>query len=203
MTEATMKHDGQLEALEARSYRATYSDGIIDIFAGASLGWIGVAWIWLQDWAGLAGVLPAVFVSSVLVVRRRFVESRAGYVQWSQPRLLQQRRNLMIVLAAGVGLFTAGIGAFVAASQDPDVLGSLAPGLLAWLLALVAAGLAFLLGTWRMLLYAGVLTVAGIATAWADANPGWPLLACGIVVVVAGVALLVRYVRATPPVEAP
>ncbi|MCP4249254.1 MAG: hypothetical protein GY778_19595, partial [bacterium] len=75
-----------LDTLEHASYRATYSDGIIDLFVGASLLWIGAAWIWLPDLAGIAGIFPAVFVSSVLVVRKRFVEARTGYVKWSAPR---------------------------------------------------------------------------------------------------------------------
>jgi hypothetical protein len=36
----------------------------LDIFVGLSLAWIGAVWIWFSDYAGLAGVLPAVFVST-------------------------------------------------------------------------------------------------------------------------------------------
>ena len=44
-----------LKTLERQAYLETYSDGTIDLFVGLSLTWIGAAWIWLPDLAGIAG----------------------------------------------------------------------------------------------------------------------------------------------------
>ena len=102
-----------LEALEQEAYRVSWSDGIIDLFGGLSLVWIGSAWVWLPDLAGVAGVLPAIFVAPVLAARKRFVEPRIGYVQWRGPRRGWERRTLWALLMAGVGLFLGGIALFL------------------------------------------------------------------------------------------
>lgn len=195
----------ELESLERGAYRQSYSDGIIDTFVGVSLLWIGAVWVWLPDFGGLAGVLPAVFITAVLQARKRIIEARGGYVKWREPRRRWERRNLVAIFAAGVLLFAAGVGTFVAfgeSSSGRDTLSVLAPGLLAWLLALLAMGLAFMMTVWRMIAYAGVLAVAGALTMWAQASPGWPLLAAGIVVTTGGVSMLVRFVRRNPAIPA-
>jgi hypothetical protein len=195
-----------LEELERGAYRASYSDGIIDIFVGASLLWIGAIWIWVPDYGGLAGILPAVFIAPMLEARKRIVEARGGYVKWSSPRRSWERRNLAVVLTAGMALFLIGIATFVVVSQssaDSDAAAMLMPGLLAWLLALLAVGLGFLMGTWRMFLYAAVLAAGGVLAVWAEANPGWPLLGAGVVIGAVGIAMLVRFLRNNPKPATP
>ena len=201
-----MTGDRELEAIERRAYQHSYSDGIIDIFVGVSLMWIGAAWIWLPDIAGLAGVLPAVFIAPALQARKRFLEPRVGYVKWAPPRRRWEQRNLAVLFAAGLGLFLLGIAMFVLVTEtsaESDVASVLAPGLLAWLLALLGVGLAFVLRAWRMLGYAAVLAGAGIITAGAEENPGWPLLTAGAVVTVTGTAMLIRFVRRNPVTDTP
>ena len=80
-----------------------------------SLLWIGGAWIWLPDLAGLSGILPAVFVTPFLAARKRFLEPRTGYVQWRGPRREWERRSLWAVLMAGIGIFLGGVVLFLLA----------------------------------------------------------------------------------------
>lgn len=200
----TGNHD--LQNLEQQTYRDSYSNGIIDIYIGISLLWIGVAWIWLPDIAGLAGALPAIFIAPMLVGRKRFSEKRIGYVKWTEPRRQWEHRNLVGALVLGTAFLLLGVGVYMFVSDsaaDRDVLGNLAPGLIAWLLALVAIGLAFLMPARRMLAYAMVLIAAGIWTAQENASPGWPLLAAGTVVTVTGIAMLIRFIRSNPVVDQP
>ena len=75
------------------------------------------------------------------------------------------------------------------------------PGRLAWLVGLLTIGLGFLMQTWRMYVYAAVLAVGGVLTAWQDASPGWPMLMAGITITATGTALLVRFIRDNPVVE--
>lgn len=193
-----------LTALEDQAYRASYADGILDIFVGVSLVWVGAAWIWLPDLAGIAGVFPAVFLVAMLGIRKQIVEPRIGYVQWRAPRRRWEYRNLAATLMAGVALLVVGIVAFVAVDRsavDTEVLDLVMPGLLPWLLALAAVALGFLTGTWRLLVYAAVLAGSGVAAAVAEANPGWPLLASGVVITGFGVAMLVAFLRHNPVLE--
>ena len=193
-----------LDTLERDAYRASYTDGIIDLFVGLSLVWIGVAWIWLPDFAGLAGVFPAIFVTPLLSARKQIVEKRAGYVKWSAPRRTWERRNLMAALLGGTALFLTGVGVFVAVngSGSIDFMDAIGPGLLAFLLALMAIVLAFLLDAPRMFAYAAALVVAGAVASAADANPGWPLLAAGAFVTAIGGVMLARFLNTNPMVEA-
>lgn len=190
-----------LRDLERDAYRAAAADGIIDLFAGASLVWIGVAWIWLPSLAGVAGVLPAVFISVVLAARKRFVAERTGYVKWSEPRRRWEHRNLVLVFAAGVLTFALGIGAFIAVESGADgMFEAVGPAILAWLLSLTAVGLAVVFSAPRMLLYALILAASGFVAAAAEANPGWPLLASGIAIVLVGALMLWRFVGDNPVV---
>ncbi len=195
-----------LDTLEDNAYGAAYSDGIVDTYGGVSLMWVGITWIWFPDMAGLAGIVPAVFLTSVLAARTKVVEPRIGHVKWREPRRRWERRNLIALLAAGTVLFLAGIAAFFAVDGrsvgTDDTLALLVPGLLAWLLALGVFGLAFLMQSKRLHGYAGLLAVAGALTVAAEANPGWPLLVAGAGISITGSVMLARFLRNNPVIEA-
>lgn len=187
-----------LASLEASAYRQAWSDGIVDLFLGLSLIWMGVAWIWLPDVAAFAGLLPAVLAVPMLGLRTRVVEPRMGYVRWAPPRRQRQLRSLLAVAAFGLGLLAAvSIAVVVGGSWLADSSVALEAGLMAWLLALLALALFVVMQTRRMLAYAAVLTAGGVVAALADLDPGWPLLGSGIVVLVVAGGLLTRFLSAS------
>ena len=189
-----------LPLMEREAYRAWWSDGIVDIYAGLSLLWIGAMWIWINDLSAVAGVLPAILVTPVLAARRRFVEARLGHVEWRPQRRRWERRNMLLALAAGFGLLALGVGTFLLVDTGGSAL-SYAPGILAWLLAALAVGLAFVLDAKRMLFYAAVLATSGAAVVALQAKPGWPMLACGTVATVVGLVMLRRFIERYPVVK--
>lgn len=192
----------ETKALEREAYRASYSDGIVDLYVGLSGIWIGIAWIWLPDIAGLAGVLPAIFLAPVLAARKRFIEPRVGYVQWGASRRRWEQRGLVAALLAGLALFIGGIAMFVLVEGGADI--NVGPGILAWLLALLMAAVAFAMWpAWRAVLYASVLAVGGALAIAFDANPGWPILIGGIVATVTGLLMLRRFVDRYPVIAQP
>ena len=104
----------------------------------------------------------------------------------------------------GVLLFLGGIVAFFVVDQSlagDDVLDVVMPGLLAWLLALMSLGLAFMMESWRFVVYALVLAGAGVVASVQEANPGWPILAAGIVVAATGLGMLVEFVNHNPKLD--
>ena len=118
-------------SLERAAYRSRWDDGLIDLFVGLSLLWIGVAWMWIEPLAGVAGVFPAVAVVPFITFRNRFIEERAGYVRFSEQRRRWERRNLLALVALGVLCFVGGIGAFIAVSgggSAADLVETVAPG---------------------------------------------------------------------------
>lgn len=201
-----MSNSRVLESLESQAYRRTFSDGTIDLFVGISMMWIGAAWIQLTDYAGFAGVLPAVFVPVLMTARKRWVENRLGHVTWAEPRRNSERRRLIGLFAVGMLMFLAAMIGFLVLDRSPEsgeLIAPIVPGLLAWLLAVLSVTLGYLMEAWRFALYAVALAVTGLVTALRDANPGWPLLACGAVVAVTGLTMLIRFMRShTVPEEA-
>ncbi len=186
--------------MERETYRAYWSDGIVDIYLGVSMLFMGAMWTLVSDLAGIAGVLPAVFVTPVLAGRKRFVEARLGHVEWRPPRRDWERRNLLLLLTSGIALFVLG-GATFLLVDGGDGLRPFAPGILAWLLAAIALGLALVLDAMRMLIYAAVLALSGAAVVALGANPGWPMLACGVVATVVGLVMLRRFIERHPVIE--
>lgn len=180
----TMTNDNDLKALEQDAFSNAHSDGIFDLFVGISLMWIGIAWLWLPDLAGLAGVFPAIFIAPVIQMRKKLVEPRIGYVKWSDSRESKERRSLTQMLAFGVFTLAIGLGVFFLATQtdaDTDVVGSLVPALPAWLLGIGAAMFGLVSGVGRAYAYAVILGIAGGATIWLDQGPGLGLFVSGIV----------------------
>ena len=196
-----MSARADLAAMEQETYRAYWSDGIVDIYLGLSLLFIGAMWTWVNELAGLAGVLPAIFVAPVLAGRKRFVEARLGHVRWRPSRRVWERRNQLVLLAAGVGLFVLGVGVYLVVAANGTGGLRIAPGILAWLLATLALGLAFLLDARRMLLYAAVLAVSGAVVVSLQAKPGWPMLACGVVATIVGLVMLRRFIERYPVID--
>ncbi len=192
-----------LQAMERDAYRAAYSDGTIDLFVGLSLIAIGAIWVWLEDYAGLAGILPAIAAPSLVPLRKQIVENRGGYVRWSAPRRRWERRNLWAMIGLGTMTFLLGIGAFFAfedAGLGRDLLTDIAPGLLAFILAFIAVVLGVMVQHWRFFAYGVVLVAGGISAVLLESNPGMPLFSAGIAIALIGAAMLIMYLRANPVV---
>lgn len=199
----TNQHD--LKALEQEAFSNAYSDGIFDLFVGISLIWIGVAWLWLPDLAGLAGILPAVFIVPMIEIRKRLVEPKIGYVKWSDARESQERRTLTQMLGFGVLVLAVGVGVFFITTQtdaDTDVLANVVPALPAWLLGIGAGLFGFVSGVGRAFWYAAILSVAGGVTIWLDQGPGVGLFVSGILITLIAVTMVVSFFGRYKTVEA-
>jgi hypothetical protein len=184
----------ELKELEQQKYKATHADGVIDAFVGLSMVIIGVAWIVIPS--VLSGVTAgvAISISPMLAWRRRFIEARTGYVMFTEPRRLWERR---IYTTAAV-LF----GAFMLLARP---LGSLQPEEIDWvvgpdsLVVWVVAAFALVLGVatklTRLFVYVLVLAAAGLVPVIITAESfGWPLLISGAVLGAVGSVLIGRFV---------
>jgi len=187
-------------AVEVDAYRSRWDDGLFDLFVGLSLLWIGGCWIWIESFAGLAGVLPAIFVVPFITFRTRFIEDRAGYVRFSAARRKWERRNLVLLLVFGVGTFIGGIVVYFAVQGNglSAVAEWAAPGLIAWLAAIPVLIVAVTAMLPRLFAYAGVLIASGFVAARYETNPGVPLVIAGVLVTVWGMVLLGRFVQKHP-----
>jgi hypothetical protein len=188
-------------AVERTAYRSRWDDGLFDLYLGLSLVWMGVAWLWFDAIAGIAGVFPAIFVGPFVAFRTRFIEDRSGYVRFSEERRRWERRNLVGFLVLGLGglivamafLVTAGGGSGVT-----DAIDRIAPGLIAFIIAAMVGVVAVASMLPRLFGYTFVLVLGGVLAAIYDTNPGLPLLAAGVVVSAVGTWLVWRFVHTHP-----
>ena len=190
-----------IAALERSAYLARWDDGLFDLYAGLSLTWIGVAWLWLDPVAGFAAVFPAALVAPFIMFRTRFIEDRAGYVRFSDERRRWERRNLVGLLIGGVVLLAVLVGLAVVASDGSaitDVFDDVGPGILAILCAIPVVVIAVVSMLPRLFAYAAILVAGGIGAAVLDTNPGVPLLIAGVVIAAVGTWLVWRFVRDHP-----
>ena len=190
----------ELKELEQKTYRAAHSDGVIDLFVGASMVVIGVAWMVIPD--VLSGVTAgvAVAISPMLARRRRFVEARAGYVVFTEPRRVWERRiyTTAAALFAGLMLLARPLGAL----QTDDVDWMIGPdSLVVWLLGAVVLVLGGLAGLNRLYGYAFVLAASGAAAVVIETRLGLPLVVSGAVIGAVGSVLVRRFIDRHPRIE--
>ena len=184
-----------LTTLERTTYADSFRDGIIDLFFGLSVLWIGSAWIWLPDFAALAGIIPAALVVPVVEIRKRVVEPRTGFVRWSETRRRTERTRAAQMLALGVLGFGAAVAVPILAPPEGENLAAAIP---AALLGLVALALGLASGVWRALAYGVALVGAGIASAVVGADPGADMLAAGGAITLWALLLAITYVIRHP-----
>jgi hypothetical protein len=184
-----------LGLLERNTYRSTWHDGLLDLFAGVGLLLIGAAW--LTEYAGLGGIAPALLIPLWAPFRRKWIEPRAGTVRFREERVATERRKYFAMFALGSVAFVVGVGVYLAARE-----GGAGPGLPKALLAVLLGaaglivGLAF--GQLRFVAYAMASLALGAWAVLADAHPAFQFLGLGACVTGTGAVLFFRFVRSHP-----
>lgn len=178
--------------VEAALFHSYWDDGVLDILGGVGLLGVGVAWSFGQPAVG--AVVPAALVPLWIPLRRKIVEPRAGFVEFSRSRKRRVARGLNGTLILGVVALAGALAAYFSApTGQGSAMDSLVAGLPAALLALLAMLTGLLTGAQRFALYGIALAFAAVATILMDGGPAVPMLAVGALVLCAGVALLVRF----------
>ncbi len=187
--------------LEATAYRESFSDGLVDVFVGLGLLWIGATWFLLDALVPLAVAGPPLIAVALFPVRQRILEPRVGYVRWTAPRRSWERRQMARFLFAGTLVFGVAAALVSFAIADGGVLPEVrafAPGLPAVLVAVPAVAVAVTTGLFRVWPYLLILVVAaGVTVAYA-LEPGWPLVVTGLALLLGGAWLFARFLRSNP-----
>ncbi len=188
---------GTRSQVESRVVRMFWNDGLLDVMAGAAVVLIGVAW--LCDLVALGAVVPALVVPLWVPLRAQVTRPRMGYVELSDQHQRHQRAWLTVSIVCGLALCLALALPLVGGREilpvASDRLYAALPAGLLGLLGLLAAGVT---GQMRFVAYAWGMLLCGIAVAVLGGEPGWAILAGGVLVLVVGVRVLVRFVHRYP-----
>ncbi len=183
--------------VESRIVRFFWNDGLLDILAGIGALLIGLAW--QLDLVALGAIVPLILIPFWKPLRAKITEPRLGYVELSGA---QQRRNKSFLMMSGVlgtVVLVAGIAGYLAVVRGArDSLGDLAPAIPAFLLGLMSLMVAAVTMVHRFVQYAIVFVIFGIAVAELDQEPGWALIAGGLVVVLGGAVTLYYFLARYP-----
>lgn len=189
------------DELEHEPHAAACSDGILDIFLGLSVLWIGAAWLWFPDISGMTAVFRGVLLAFALVVQKHFVSERRSRVEWSETHRHRGHSGTVVLVSVGALVFALGVGAYGAASQqasDTSLVEALIPGLPALLLAVVAIAVGLATGIRRPFVYAAILGISGLSTIWGDGDPGLDMFVAGSIIAIVGATMLTAFLHRYP-----
>lgn len=184
---------------EAQLYAEYWDDGILDLLAGFAVVLIGVGYM-VEFFLTGAIVLPLALAIWV-VLRKRVVEPRAGYVEFSRQRRERAGRELLGATVVGAGVLALAL-ILMMLFRGGSVPGAYVDALPAVLVALMAVMAGVLTRAWRFAAYAAVLVAVGSGAVLVGTGPGLSLVVGGLVVWGAGVVLLARFLAASRRFEA-
>jgi hypothetical protein len=189
-----------LKQLERKIYTTYHEDGLADIVLGVFIIALGLGFA--PGLNVLAQVWLAPLILLMLAAKKRITIPRLGYVKFGIERQKRIQTNLLLAAVAGVVSLLAGIAAYLvltgSPSQATDILRDLKAIPFGAMLALLimVVGLSFQLQ--RFWLYAGLVLGTFVVARWFDDSLHWFVMAVGGVILVAGLVLLVRFLRRYP-----
>ena len=189
-------------AVEKRITRVYWNDGLLDTLAGLAVIGIGVAW--LTDLVPLGAVLPASLVPLWKPLRAKITEPRLGYVDFSEPQHARDKKFLVGTIAAGVLVFALVITMIyfgVGRQEKTEFHRMAAPALPLLILAIMSLMATAATALNRFIVYAVVLVAAGCGVAILNLDPGWGILAGGIVMCLAGLVVVAQFIKRHPLVD--
>jgi hypothetical protein len=191
-----MNASPDLSATEARVFEAYWQDGVLDLIAGAGVVIIGVGWI--LGFVLVVALVPPLALAAWPILRQRVTVPRLGQVRFAARRRRTMRHGLVAVLSLGVLTGGWAVNHALNPGSTSAFLTWIAPGIPALILTAMALSAAEALRLLRFVGYAVGFALAAVAVAALDVEPGWALLAGGLIVTVNGARLLAGFVHEFP-----
>jgi hypothetical protein len=201
-----MTSEPNLKEMERRAYTSYHQDGLLDIFVGVYILGFGLGIFADMAWElGFGSIMPAILIATVLPIwiaaKRRITMPRIGFVKFGPGG---GTSKLMAIL---IGLAVAGLGAFFAFS-----LATFQSGLRQWLDLIFQNGMlivgfgtlavcllfGYSMGLKRLYAYGLLALISLVIGHFAGISFAYILMALGTTVMVAGIALLIGFVRKYP-----
>ncbi len=201
-----MNREPNLKEIERRAYTSYHEDGLLDIFVGAYVLGFGLGIFIDTVWElGFGAIMPAILIATILPIwiaaKRKITMPRIGFVKFGPSG------GTTKFMALFIGLAVAGLGVSVvftlAFSQS---------GLHQWLdlifqngMIIVGSGslavcilFGYSMGLKRLYAYGLLALISLVVGHFAGIPFAYILVALGTTVMVAGIALLIGFVRKYP-----
>jgi len=189
-----------LKELERKAYTSYYDDGLLEIFLGGTVLLMGIAIFF--DVTYLFGIIPVLAMTSWAGAKRAITVPRIGMVRFGPDRQLRIRKEKLFFTIYFSITVIAGIVVFIVVSRSMDtarrVFGAypLAP------IGVIGALSLVFLGYWKQIrrfhLYALLALAAVFGAPRLGVEPPHYMAGLGIVILVIGVVLLVRFLATYP-----
>jgi hypothetical protein len=192
-----MPMTASIESLEKAAFRSFWNDGLLDLMLGIAILVVGLSW-W-QDMAVFGALFPAVCVSLWHPLRKRLVEPRMGYVEFSGGRNVKVRGFRFGLIAFFTGTMMLGAVIFMlwkagSMSRPTDWIA----GFPLILIGIPVLFFAAFTQCWRFYLYAALTLLAGAQVVLQGLDPHAGLIASGIVITICGAVVLGRFLVRYP-----
>jgi len=185
---------GHARSVESTLFRSYWDDGLLDVFAGIAV--IGIAALWAVDLVVLGSIVPVVLIPFWSPLRRRVVEPRVGYVEFSESRTAGNRRWLASSAALGVVVLALVVSLYATVRNEPgEWLRVAAPGIPAVLLGVLAMLVSVGLGLPRFLVYSTVFCLGAFGVAVTASEPELAMFAGGVAIALNGARMMMRLLR--------
>ena len=196
-----------LREIEKKTYMSYHQDGLLDIFVGiyVLLFGIGILLLTMTDfstWFIIPAIFPAIMIPIWLSAKKRITMPRIGYVKFGVRGANKMMALFLGLMVAGLGVFMVfGLGAFMGegwALTLRDILISNSMIIIGIGALTISSLFAYTMGLKRLYGY-GLLIFVLFFTGYFIAIPfGYFLVTIGLVIIVSGFVLLMRFIRKYP-----
>ena len=194
-----MSQDANYKQLERKAFLSYHQDGLLDILISLYLIGFGVFIATGNVVFMTIGWLP---VMLFIPLKNKITVPRFGYVRFSSQR--QSRYRLLLGIAVGVLLlaFFMGMFVFVQSGQMPNAVEAFLKQydmfLLCSIMSILLLTVGALVGLSRLYIYAGLLFLSSAIGSYLWLNPAIYLVGVGLIILINGLLMLVRFIRKYP-----
>jgi hypothetical protein len=190
----------RLTEIERKAYTLYYNDGLLEIFLGTAILFIGVAIA--LDVVYLFGVVPAVALTSWAAAKRMITVPRIGLVKFGPERRLRMAKEKRFFIIYFAITAVAGLVAFLFVSlrleEARGLFGAYPLAPIGILGTITLTFLAYWKQIQRVYIYAALLLAAVFGTPQFGLQEPHYMMGLGSVILAAGVVLLIRFLRTYP-----
>lgn len=199
--------EASLREVERRTYMSYHQDGLLDIFVGVyvllfALGILLMTMTDFSTWFVIPAIFPAIMIPIWISAKKRITMPRIGYVKFGVRGANKLMAVFLGLVVAGLGVFMVfGLGASTGQGWAVTLRNLIIPNgmiIIGIGAAAISSLFAYTMGLKRLYAY-GLLVLALFFTGYFTTIPfGYFLLAIGLVIIINGFVILMRFTRKYP-----